>query len=133
MLWSQKIVIFLCQMICSYGQLAKIQKFYLSLRLWSNRERLLAFQLLNSRESKFEDICGDKCLGIIISLLKKNTYIWRHNIIVPSMPLVLLYPYIPNFGWRRELRGVRRVGLGFHLLVSCQYLRRRYHMERENK
>jgi hypothetical protein len=54
---------------CSYGQLAKIQNFYLSLRLWSNRERLLAFQLLNSRESKFEDICGDKCLGIIINLL----------------------------------------------------------------
>jgi hypothetical protein len=54
---------------CSYGQLAKIQKIYLSLRLWSNRERLLAFQLLNSRESKFRDICGDKCLGIIISLL----------------------------------------------------------------
>jgi uncharacterized cysteine cluster protein YcgN (CxxCxxCC family) len=58
---------------CSYGQLAKIQNFYLSLRLWSNRERLLTFQLLNSRESKFGDICGDKCLGIIISLLDNNT------------------------------------------------------------
>jgi hypothetical protein len=55
---------------CSYGQLVKIQKFYLSLQLWSNHERLLTFQLLNSRESKFEDICGDKCLRIIISPLK---------------------------------------------------------------
>jgi hypothetical protein len=53
---------------CSYDQLANIQNFYLSLRLWSNRERHLTFQLLNSRESKFRDICGDKCLGIIISL-----------------------------------------------------------------
>jgi hypothetical protein len=52
----------------NYNQLMKIQIFYLSLRLWSNRKRLLAFQLLNSRESKFEDIYGDKCLGIIISL-----------------------------------------------------------------
>jgi hypothetical protein len=56
----------------SYGQLANIQKFYLSLRLWSNRERLLAFQLLNSWESKFVNICGDKCLEIIISVLELN-------------------------------------------------------------
>jgi hypothetical protein len=71
MLWSQKIAIFFVPNDCSYGQLAKIQNFYLSLRLWSNHERLLAFQLLNSQESKFGDICGDKCLGIIISLLFK--------------------------------------------------------------
>jgi hypothetical protein len=58
---------------CNYGQLAKIQNFYLSLRLWSNRERLLTFQLLNLRESKFEDIYEDKCLGIIMSLLKLNS------------------------------------------------------------
>jgi hypothetical protein len=70
MLWSQKIAIFFVPNHCSYGQLAKIQKIYLSLRLWSNRERLLEFQLLNSRESKFGDICGDKWLGIIISLQK---------------------------------------------------------------
>jgi hypothetical protein len=57
---------------CSYGQLTKIQNFYLSLRLWSNRERLLAFQLLNSRESKFGNICEDKCLGIITSLQYNN-------------------------------------------------------------
>jgi hypothetical protein len=56
---------------CSYGQLTKIQNFYLSLRLWSNRERFLAFQLLNSRESKFGDICGDKCLGLLSASLKK--------------------------------------------------------------
>jgi hypothetical protein len=72
MLWSQKIAIFFVPNDCSYGQLTKIQKFYLSPRLWSNRERLLAFQLLNLRESKFRDICGVKCLGIIISLLLKN-------------------------------------------------------------
>jgi hypothetical protein len=41
------------------------------LRLWSNRERLLAFQLLNSRESKFGDIYGDKCLGLLSASLKK--------------------------------------------------------------
>jgi hypothetical protein len=68
MLWSQKIAIFFVRNDRNYDQLMKIQIFYLSLRLWSNRKRLLAFQLLNSRESKFEDICGDKCLGIIISL-----------------------------------------------------------------
>jgi hypothetical protein len=68
MLWSQKIVIFFVPNDYSYGQLTKIQNFYLSLRLWSNRERFLVFQLLNSRESKFGDIYGDKYLGIIISL-----------------------------------------------------------------
>jgi hypothetical protein len=72
---------------CSYGQLAKIQNFYLSLRLWSNRERLLAFQLLNSRESKFGDICGDKCLGIIISLQLKNELVKFSDIIT----LLLLF------------------------------------------
>jgi hypothetical protein len=80
MLWSQKIAIFFVPNDCSYGQLAKIQKFYLSLRLWSNRERLLAFQLLNSRESKFGDIYGDKCVGIIISLHNYNTITSRSSI-----------------------------------------------------
>jgi hypothetical protein len=65
MLWSQKIAIFFVPNDCSYGQLAKIQNFYLSLRLWSNRERLLAFQLLNSRESKFEDIYGINAWGLL--------------------------------------------------------------------
>jgi hypothetical protein len=74
MLWSQKITIFFVPNDCSYGQLAKIQNFYLSLRLWSNRERFLAFQLLNSRESKFGDICGDKCLGIIIPYMEQKLF-----------------------------------------------------------
>jgi hypothetical protein len=65
----KKIAIFFVPNDYSYGQLAEIQNFYLSLRLWSNRERFLAFQLLNSQESKFGDIYGDKCLGIIISLI----------------------------------------------------------------
>jgi hypothetical protein len=67
---SQKNSEFFVPNDCSYGQLARIQNFYLSLRLWSNRERFLTFQLLNSWESKFEDIYGDKCLEIIISLLE---------------------------------------------------------------